>query len=381
MTINIKKISLFLAICLALSACNGFFEKDNTPTPSQLVKFTPEVTPNRAWMENTHGTIGEEYLRLNPAINETAIFTVSPRGRITATNRINGYTLWKKETNIQITASPGIGDQLIVVGGRHGEVAALSQTTGQLLWYKTISGQILAKPAISHGVVIIKAIDGSTQAFSTKDGHEIWSFQQSEPNLILRAASAPVIQDRAVLVGYANGNLAKLTLDAGQLRWLQAVATPEGGFAIQRMIDLDADPVVFHHRIYAATYQGKIASLDWESGNILWSRYISSYTGMVVDEQAIYITDASGVVWCFNNEGEVKWRQTKLVARVLTAPASMGNYIVVGDAEGYLHWLSKQDGHFAARTYVGPLYAAPVVQDNILYVYTNRGYLAAYTLG
>ena len=148
------------------------------------------------------------------------------------------------------------------------------------------------------------------------------------------------------------------------------------------MIDVDADPVIFEHHLYAATYQGKIASFDWLSGNTLWSHDISSYTGMTADNNTVYISDAQGIIWAFNaDSGLVNWRQTELNARIVTGPAVLGNYLVVGDAEGYLHWLGKNDGHLAARQRVGSaIYAAPVVENNVVYTLTNEGYLAAYTL-
>jgi outer membrane protein assembly factor BamB len=230
--------------------------------------------------------------------------------------------------------------------------------------------------------VVVKAVDGYTRGLSSNNGREIWSFQQVEPNLVLRGSSAPIIRDGTIIAGYANGNLAKLSLGDGQLLWLQTVAVPEGAFAIQRMIDIDADPIVFEHQIYVATYQGKIASLDWTSGKVLWSHDISSYTGMAADSDSVYISDAKGHVWGFNaDSGLVNWRQNRLEYRIISAPAVMGNYVVVGDAEGYLHWLSKTDGHFAARVSLGSaIYASPIVKNNVLYALSNNGYLVAYTL-
>ncbi|HEX4044718.1 MAG TPA: PQQ-binding-like beta-propeller repeat protein, partial [Gammaproteobacteria bacterium] len=182
-------------------------------------------------------------------------------------------------------------------------------------------------------------------------------------------------------LGFANGNLAKFSLREGQLIWTRPIATPEGAFAIQRMIDIDADPLVFQHTIYAATYQGNIASLDWTSGQSMWTHKISSYTGMAADQNTIYITDAQGYLWAFNAEnGTVKWQQKQLAARILTGPAVLQNYVVVGDAQGYLHWLDKRDGHFVAREKIRPLYTAPVVQGDVVYIYTHNGYLSAYTL-
>jgi outer membrane protein assembly factor BamB len=246
-----------------------------------------------------------------------------------------------------------------------------------------VPGAILAQPALVHGTIVIKAIDGYLRGLSIADGHELWSFQQVEPSLLLRGASAPLIHQRSVIAGFANGNLAKVDSDTGQVVWLRQIAEPEGAFAIQRMVDIDADPIMFDYHLYAATYQGNIASLDWISGKILWSHELSSYTGMSASENSIYISDANGFIWSFNaKNGLINWRQMELAYRGVTGPAIIGNYVVVGDKQGYLHWLDKNDGHYAGRIKVGsgPIFSAPIVKNNVLYAINNQGSLSAYTL-
>lgn len=370
-----------VTLALILTACS-FFDKDNTPPPTPLTNFKAEIRPQLLWSAKTGSGPHDEYLKMSPAIGEVAIFTASTKGVVTSINKMNGRVNWQSDTRMSITTGPGIGDGIVVIGSRYGDVIALQQTSGRVLWKANVPGEILSKPAISQDIVVIKAVDGYIRALSVKDGRELWSFQQVEPNLILRGASAPLVRDRNIIVGFANGNLAKLSLDDGRLVWLQPIASPEGAFAIQRMIDIDADPILFEHHIYAATYQGKIASLDWVSGRLLWTHDISSYTGMIADATTVYISDAKSHVWAFDaDSGLVKWRQTELEARGVSGPAIMENYVAMGDAEGYLHWLGKSDGHFAGRVYVGSaIYAAPIVENNVLYALTNNGDLRAYVL-
>lgn len=377
-----SKHVLFAALALLLTACNGFFEKDNTPPPTPLTNIKAEVQPRLLWSTKTGAGTDGEYLKMSPALGETALYTTSAKGSVTAINKATGRILWEVNTGLALSAGPGIGNGIVVVVSRHGEVMALNQADGKSLWKVSIPGEILAKPAIERDTVVVKAVDGYVRAFSAQNGNEKWSFQQVEPNLILRASSAPIIRGRDVLIGFANGNLAKFSLTDGQLFWLQPVTIPEGAFAIQRMIDIDANPIVHDHRIYAATYQGKIASLDWTSGRILWNHDISSYTGMIADSNSVYISDAKSHVWAFSADGGlVNWRQNKLEARNVSSPALMNNYVVVGDAEGYLHWLGKEDGHFAGRVSAGSaIYTSPIVDDGVLYAFTNKGYLLAYTL-
>jgi outer membrane protein assembly factor BamB len=376
--------AVFLAsLTASLAACNGFFEKDNTPTPTPLTHYRPEVAPHRLWSVNTGTGAGDEYLKMSPAINDNIIVTAGVKGVITAVNKRNGQILWQNNTRMPMVAGPGIGDGIIVAVSSKGDILALQEANGRAIWKTSIAGEVIAAPAIARGIVVVKAVDGILRGLSVKDGHEVWSFKQTEPALILRGSSTPLVRDKNIIVGFANGNLAKVSLNDGQMYWQQAVAAPAGAFAIERMIDIDADPIVYNHHIYVATYQGSIASLDWTSGRTVWSHDISSYTGMTADSDTVFITDAKGDLWAFNADGgSVNWRQTQLEARILTGPADMGNYVVVGDAQGYLHWLSKSDGHFVARDNVGSgIYTAPMVENNVLYALTNKGTLVAYRLG
>ena len=380
---NIIKILLLSSTCVLLNACNALLDKDNTPKPSPLVNFKQEINIRQAWNTHTNWGTDSDYLKLVPAITDSYIFTASSNGNVTATNKSNGSTVWNVNTGSDISAGPAASENLVFIGHRNGDVSALDQTNGNQVWRVTVSSEILATPVASRGILLVKAIDGRIHALSVRDGHTLWNYQQAEPTLILRKSSTPLIDGNIVVAGFANGNLSKLTLDEGSLLWQQTVAAPQGVFAIQRMVDIDSDPIVYNHKIYAATFQGRIASLDFTTGNTTWTHDISSYTGIAADSEKVYVSDAKSHLWAFNAaNGSVIWRQTELEARNISGPVIMGNYLVVGDGEGYLHWLSRQDGHFVARTQVqsSSILAAPVIDHNTLYVVTREGYLASYTI-
>lgn len=376
-----KKILIVVALSALLCACDNFFDKDNTPPPSPLVNLTPEANVQSLWYTSTGSGTEGEYLKLTPALTDKMIFTASKNGTLTATDKTTGKELWKTYTNASISAGPSAAEGIVLVGSRDGKIIALHQNDGKIAWTSSLSSEILAAPAANNGVVLAKAIDGKLSAFSKLDGHTLWSYQQNEPTLILRGASAPQIQRDTSIIGFANGNLVKLSLQEGSQLWQKTIAIPNGVFSIQRMVDIDADPIIFGNRIYAATYQGRIAAFEFESGKELWTHDLSSYSGIAADNDRVYISDAKSHVWAFDaDSGRVDWRQPQLEARNITGPAIMGNYLVVGDAEGYLHWLNKQDGHFVARVQVNSsgIIATPVVVNNVLYVVTMDGHLAAY---
>jgi outer membrane protein assembly factor BamB len=380
-TLKILTISTLGAL---LSACNGFFDKDNTPNPTPLTQFKAETSTRLKWYSNVNAGVGSDYLKMIPAVGERAIFTADKEGSITATDKINGAILWKQTLQASLSAGTAVDDGMVFIGSREGRVFALRQTDGKQMWSVQVASEVLAPPAASHSTVLVKTIDGQLTALAAKDGQVLWHFQQTEPALILRGGSAPQVTHEDVVTGFANGNLAKLTLNEGSLLWQETVAVPTGSFAIQRMVDIDADPVIYNNRVYVATYQGRITALELSSGKTVWTHDISSFTGLTVDGQRVYVSDATSNLWAFDADtGTVDWRQTQLIARNITGPASFANYIVVADEEGYMHVLNKQDGHFVARTRVNhsSILATPVVNNESIYVLTTDGHLAAYTLG
>lgn len=379
----IKNLFFVAATALSLSACSTFFDKDNTPPPSPLVDFIPQAKVQTLWYTSTGAGSNNDYLKLTPSIYGTTIFTASKNGVVAANDIQTGKSLWKINTGDDISSGTAAYADLVYVGSREGNVYALNQNNGQIIWKATSSSEILAPVAARDNIVLVKTIDGRLSAFSTLDGHMFWKYQQTEPNLILRGSSAPQLTYESAIVGFENGTLVKLVIKNGHVQWEKTIADPQGIFAIQRMVDIDADPIIFGNRVFAATYQGRIAALNLSSGEEIWSHDISSYAGIASDGSKVYVSDAQSHVWAFNaSNGDVNWQQVKLQARTITGPALIDNYVVVGDAEGYLHWLSKQDGRFMARTFVNKsgIAATPIVKNNILYVYTKDGHLAAYTV-
>lgn len=379
----IKCLSITVLVTL-LSACTGLLDKDNTPPPAPLTAFKPEVNIYPLWHSRPGSGKYCDNLKLTIAQTCQLLFTADHRGSVIATNKLTGQKIWSTSTGILITGGPSFADNLVLVGGNNGEVVALSPTDGKILWRACVSSEVLAPPAACSGITIVKSIDGNLSAFSSCNGRLLWNYEQREPGLLLRGASQPQLQNNTAIVGYANGNLAKLTLCEGSLQWLKTIAIPQGCFAIQRMVDIDADPIICGQRIFVATYQGKIAALELATGKELWSADISSYAGIATDGQKVYVSDACSHVWAFNaNAGSVCWRQNLLESRIITGPVIMGNYLVVGDCEGYLHWLNRCDGHLAGRVRVAssPIIANPIVDGCIIYVSTRDGRLAAFKLG
>ena len=236
---------------------------------------------------------------------------------------------------------------------------------------------------INQGVVVIRTIDGQVIGLNVEDGKRLWNYASNVPVLSLRGNSPPVFDKQAVILGLDDGNLIALDLDNGQALWKQRMVISHGRSELERMVDIDATPKIADGVIYAVSFQGQMAAITVDSGTILWTRDMSSNIGLDVDHNQVYVVDNSSTIWALDRyNGASVWKQDKLKYRQLTPPTVYGDYIVVGDFEGYLHWLARDDGRLVARIKMDKkgISAAAIVDETTLFVLGHSGILMALQL-
>jgi outer membrane protein assembly factor BamB len=364
--------------CTALG--NLFDNPDNTAPPAELVEFEPTVNVRTVWQRRVGSGAGEMFLKLRPAIDEDRVFGATSDGRVQAFDARTGETVWDTDTDSPLSGGPGIGDGLVLLGTSEGEVLALGEEDGEIKWRARVSSEVLSSPEARGGIVVTRTIDGKLFGLSTDDGTRLWVYDRTTPVLTLRGTSSPALAEGAAIAGFDNGQVVAIALSNGQPLWETRVAVPRGRTELERMVDIDADPVILDNAVYAVTYQGQVAALELFSGEVIWRRDMSSHAGLGVGPRNVYVTDDSSHVWALDRANSASmWRQSKLEARRVSPPAVFNEFVVVGDLEGYVHWLRKEDGQFAARVRIDSdgIVAAPVATPFAVYVYGSGGELAA----
>lgn len=378
------RVWISLLLVSMLHGCawiSEYFAGDtNLEPPTPLTDIKEEIQVERLWSLDTGSGSGKYLLRLRPAVTESTVFTADYKGRVQAIRIADGKHLWEIKTDLEISAGPGAGDGLVVIGGHNGVVAAYAQKDGAEVWRTDVSSEVLSVPVIANNVVVVRTIDGRVRALNGLNGARMWIYNRKEPVLTLRGNSSPVVDGNAAMVGFDNGKFVALSLDRGQLLWESTIAVPSGRSELERMVDIDGDPVIKDGVAYVASYQGRVAALLLDNGRLLWARDMSSYAGLGVGDY-VYVTDESSEIQALDrNSGASLWRQDKLKWRMARAPVAVEEYVVVADFEGYLHWLSRDDGHFVARLRVdgAGLVSSPVVVGNTLIAQGASGVLSAY---
>ncbi len=359
-------------LALSLGGCGVFGKKDDpVEAPAELTEIEPVLSVRKAWEAKVGSGSESLNLALRPAIVGGRVYAAGRNGRVHALDLETGRTVWTVETGLQLSAGPTVDHGMVVVGSSSGALAALDAAQGALRWRQQLSGEVLAGAGIAPTIVVVRTLDGRMRGLSADNGREMWMVEHRPPRLTLRGTAAPAIAGDMVVTGFDNGRIAAYSLRDGEVLWENLIGVGRGRTEIERLADVDATPQIMGQDVYAVGYRGRLASIALESGQIMWATEMSSYNGLSLDWTAIYVAESEGAVVAVNrNSGAEIWRQDALRMRRLTAPTPIGQSVVVGDFEGWLHWLDALTGSIQARYRAGKaaFISAPVSGGELLVV-------------
>jgi outer membrane protein assembly factor BamB len=377
------RILLPLSFAALLIAAGCSKDKDVEP-PATLVDFPQTLPVKRLWDDGVGGGKKQTKLRLGlgPAIDNGVVFAANHKGEMLAVSLETGRDVWVKKLKVPISAGPAAGFGIVVAGTSKGAVIALDGATGRQLWRSQINSELLSSPAISENVIVMRSVDGRLHGLDTHTGKLLWSVEQQVPRLSLRGTATPIVAKEIAISGFDNGKVMAVSLTTGDTIWDTALASPHGRTELDRLVDIDSAVRVVGDNVFATGFQGRTAMLALDSGQLWWSHDMSSYRGLSVDEDNLYVTESDGIVVAMRQrDGAEVWRNDKLKRRGLSTPVVTSTAIAVADFQGYLHWLDKSTGELVARERIAKKQRVsnpPAGAGDTVVVLTDAGTLAAY---
>lgn len=383
-----RLISLLVAASFTVGGCTTLtdlktdiservFGRDAVDPPAELVEFKPSLQPKIVWSTHLGESGDADFV---PALGAGQVYAASGNGELVRVDALTGKQVWKINVGERLTGGVGLGAEQVLVGTPKGYVLAYD-LNGKLLWKSKVSSEVLSSPQVDNGVVVVRCGDSRIFGLNIKDGARKWVYERATPTLSLRSSAGVTIADGVVYAGFAGGKLVAVRADDGKTLWEASVAQPKGATEIERIADITSLPVVDGPLVYAAAFQGRVAAVERSTGRVTWNRDISSYTGLGAEEARVYVSHVTGAVFALDySSGRTFWRQADLKNRRLSAPLPMGGVVAVGDVEGYVHFLERDEGAFAARirTEDSPIMAQPVaLGTNGFLVQTRKGGLYA----
>jgi len=375
------KHAAVLTLAILAAGCSSNSKKELPP--AELTKFTEEVVLQKQWSRSIGDGQGDTWNMLVPAIENDRIYASDVTGVVMSLNRMNGDVVWKKDLEKPISGAVGVGYGMVLLGTLKGEVIALDSSTGEQKWTARVTSEVLAPPATNGDIVVVQTQDDRVIGLDAATGDRRWIYDSTPAVLTLRGTGAPIVTNHLAVAGLSSGKVVALDTSNGVPVWEQRVAVPQGRSELERVVDIDGGLLLSGGTLYVATYQGRVAGLDLESGRVLWQRDASSYTGVAQGFGNVYVSEASGTVEGIDERSSsALWSNDQLARRQLSAPEVFSSYVAVGDLEGYLHLLSQVDGRFVGRERIDSdgLRARPLVDGNMIYVFGNSGTLEALTI-
>ena len=374
---SLKSFALALSFIFLVS-CGS--EEDNSEPPSELVDFEASAKVEKLWDVSIGDGSGQQYLKLYPLLLSERLIATDRNGLVQAININDGDSIWSVDLDVVISGGVGGNELYHAVTSRDGEVILLDSKDGNVKWRVNVSSEVLVPAEIVNNNLIIRTVDGKIIALHIESGAQRWVYKRDVPALSLRGSSRLVTKGDKIFAGLDSGRLVALDNNGNPL-FDSAVAIPRGKSELERIIDIDGDAVFRNNVLYIASFQGSVIAIDVRKGQLIWRRKLSTYTGVEVSGSGVFSSDEHDHLWGLdNNNGATLWKMDKLSARQITKPVAMDGAIVVGDSQGYLHWVSQYDGHFLVRVesdssgFIVP----PLVKDDRLYVLSRDGELIAY---
>ena len=342
-----------------------------TDKPEPLPVFEPEVWVDRVWETRVGRGLGGKYLRITPAVIADLVYVADAYGRVEARNRFSGqlvwsarvgdpdappfYEVWDRRDPAFVTGGVGAGGGRVLVGTTRGEIVALDAADGSELWRSEVSSEVLAPPVAADDVVIAQTGNGRLLALEAEDGAQRWSYDTQVPILSLRGTATPLAFGGLVFAGFATGKVAAVEAGTGAPLWEQRIMLPQGRSELDRLVDVDSSPVIGRALLFSVGYQGRLKAIRVQNGAVIWERDASSYLDLAEGYGNVYVVSDDDTITAVNqNDATVVWEQAGLRHRKLTSPLAFGNYLLVGDDQGYLHVLAQSDGRFELGHHLAP---------------------------
>lgn len=376
---HLQRWTWIAALLIGIAACS---KDKNIDEPAKLTPLSATVRVDRAWSATVDDKKAVALrLGLGLSADENRAYAAGHRGDVVAIELATGRTAWRTRTQAPLSGGTATGQGLVVVGASDGRLFALDAANGAIRWNTRVSGEVLAPAAISERLIALRTVDGRLHALSLADGHELWTYEQPVPKLSLRGTARPVIAGDLLLCGFDNGKVAAVNMNDGAMQWEATIAPPQGRTELERLDDIDSPLSVSHQDVYTVGFQGRVAMLALDTGQIWWSHEASSYRGLSLDGDTLYMSTADGEVAALRaRTGAEIWRQKALLHRGLSALAVTDDFVVTADYQGYVHWLDKASGALAGRASSGKVRVstAPLVAGDKMLVINDRGQISAF---
>ena len=367
---------LLSLVATVLVACSG---NSRVRKPNELVTVTNQFDMQPVW---TTSVGSSEAFNFHPVVAGDMVYAASHRGNLAKIDLATGNKIWEVSVPERLAIGPGSDGRTTVAVSTKGTVFAYDEA-GKSIWKVSVGSEVLSEPIVAGGIVIVRALDNRFIGLDAQTGVRKWVYQRQQSALSLRVGYGMLaINNEVIVTGFTGGRFGMIAIANGGLVWETPVSFPKGFSEIERLNDVTAKPSMEGDIVCAVSYQGRIGCGQARTGNLIWFKDYSSYTGTSQSTDMVFSANEKSYVTAFaTKDGTQVWENTQLTYRDLGESLAVGRVLLMGDAQGYIHAFSQANGEMVARIRhdSSPISAAPVAVGGLILIQSQGGKITAYS--
>ena len=372
---RVSHVFIIGVAAMALVACSG---SSRVRKPAELTPVSNQFDLQPVWTVDVGSS---ETFNFHPVVAGDSVYAASHRGNLVKIDLMTGKKFWEVSVPERLAIGPGSDGRTTVAVSTKGMVYAFDDA-GKPIWNVSVGSEVLSEPVVAAGIVVIRALDNRFIGLDAQTGARKWTYQRQQSALSLRVGYGMLpINNEVIVTGFAGGRFGMIAITNGGLIWETPVSFPKGFSEIERLNDVTAKPSMEGEILCAVSYQGRIGCGQARTGNLLWFKDYSSYTGTAQSKDLVFSANERSYVTAFaTKDGSQVWENTQLLFRDVGEPLAIGRVLLMGDAEGYVHAFSQANGELVARIRhdSSRISAAPIATDGLILIQSQGGKVAAY---
>ncbi len=387
---------LFWAIIIISIGLQGCTQTKVVKVPTPLVELNSAYDVELLWQLRGDKISESDVEGLFFAKKDNNLYFANVSGMLTSAfiapkSRWTEQIEWQRKFNEAIVSGPVISEKGLIIGTAKASLMLLSPTDGSIIWQTKLSSEILSKAVvviddIVNYAVFVRTVDGNLYSLNLITGKINWIISHNLPSLSLRG-TAPVTYHLGIIyIGWETGRVEAIDALTGQTKWQSQVVIPRGRTDLERLVDIQAQLIMQDGRLYVFGYQGRLASLNPQNGNLFWIKEVSGTQDFVLDDKALYLIDENDILKAYSlNNGTLLWKQENFKYRQLVDLISFDkNQLLLADGQGFFHWVDKLSGTQLARAKhieigkAGQQIIRVKTVNNKIFTLDSQGYVSTY---
>lgn len=346
-----NRFSLILVSLLVLASCSSMKEKGYWPQGER----EKTKTLNPVWIKNLDPVYDTGNLPISlqsPLIHEGIVYAGHNSGYMQAYELDNGRLIWSERDGSAYHAGAVAYKDQVIYGTVQGRVNSRHGILGTMKYSVDLGASVETRGVIHQGKIYFQLRNHQVFCLDAETGKVIWAYKRSVPYLTtLQRASTPVVYKDKLLVGFADGTMAALSLEEGLLVFESKLSTAS------KFVDVDNAAFILNDKVYISSVGSPLSMLDVTTGKVLRSAdFLASRPPLQREDQLLFGTANGEIVLTDKNINVLK--TVKVSNGVITSLVPFKGYYAVSTSNGEVKLLDTKSLEPVETYILGHAYSA-----------------------